>query len=538
MTDYAILLRDHVTLTRRSVDGIFLQAYVPKLQTVGWVCQFLRWQRGYEIPSSAAFGKIGDGYVAEVHRWAKAHGVPVRRFAKGENKEAIARPLIEAAKREGGEGRVVLIGIAQEKTPVWRSGKAQGQEHLPHPHMEWGRQMTFVNHFYFCLWDPEWGGAFGKTTAYAPWPVWIWLNGHAWAQRQCDRRGIGYTGMDNGFRDCKDPVERQRTCDRLGPGAVKSFFWRWQRRLPSPLTREDLRAGYVYELAFRQLEVSDTRVFDRPAAGRAFFEQLIGDHLDVGRPESVSLVFNRRVSRRTPGTFRTKVITKDVDPQISCYYKSSRIKQYFKEHRALHTETVICDTRDFAIGRRVTAENWKALRAVGEAANQRLCDAQTADARPAPDVATFLKVTRPSTVNGQHAPALRFGDPRVMAVLAALVGFTHLIAGFDNPTLVRLVTSPLDRPYTSRQATYDLRRLTRKGLIMRLPGRHRYHLTPLGRRVAVLFTKTYGRVLTPGLAALNPQLPPDLVKRNPLATARHQLDHTPEQFITNRLAAA
>ena len=60
-----------------------MQAYVPKLQTVGWVCQFLRWQRHYEIPSSAAFGKIGDAYVAEVYRWAKAHGIPVRRFAKG-----------------------------------------------------------------------------------------------------------------------------------------------------------------------------------------------------------------------------------------------------------------------------------------------------------------------------------------------------------------------------------------------------------------------------------------------------------------------
>jgi hypothetical protein len=219
-------------------------------------------------------------------------------------------------------------------------------------------------------------------------------------------------------------------------------------------------------------------VFDRPAAGRAFFEQLIGDHLDVGRPQAVSLIFNRRVSSRTPGTFRTKVITKDVDPQLSCYYKSSRIKQYFKEHRALRTETVICDTRDFGIGRRVTAENWTALRAVGQAANQRLCDAQAADARPAPDVATFAEVTLPSTTDGQHAPGLRFGDPRVMAVLAAIVGFTHLLAGFDNPTLVRLVTSLLDAPYTSRQATYDLRRLKRKGLIVRLPGRHRYQLTP------------------------------------------------------------
>src|SRR6476646_9578468 len=135
-----------------------------------------------------------------------------------------------------------------------------------------------------------------------------------------------------------------------------------------------------------------------------FFEQLIRDHLDIGRPESVSLIFDRRVSSRTPGTWRTRVITKGVDPQISCYYRSSRIKQYFKEHRALRTETVICNTRDFGICRRVTADNWKALRAVGEQANQRLCDAQAADARPAPDVATFTQVTRPSQIDGQHVP--------------------------------------------------------------------------------------------------------------------------------------
>jgi hypothetical protein len=89
---------------------------------------------GIRDPSSAAFGKIGDAYVAEVHRWATANGVPVRRFAKGENKEEIARPLIDAAERDGGDGRVVLIGIAQEKTPVWRSWKARGQEH-PAPAM-------------------------------------------------------------------------------------------------------------------------------------------------------------------------------------------------------------------------------------------------------------------------------------------------------------------------------------------------------------------------------------------------------------------
>ncbi|CCK61795.1 Conserved protein of unknown function (part1) [Mycobacterium canettii CIPT 140070010] len=127
MADYATLLRDHVTLTCRSVDRIFLQAYVPKLQSVGRVCQFLRWQKGFSIPSSAAFGKIGDAYVAEVYRWAKKNAVPVRRFAKGENKEQIARPLIEAAAREGGDGRVVLIGIAQERPRSGARGRPRAK---------------------------------------------------------------------------------------------------------------------------------------------------------------------------------------------------------------------------------------------------------------------------------------------------------------------------------------------------------------------------------------------------------------------------
>ena len=140
-----------MSLTCRSVDRLFLQGYVPKLQTVGWVCSFLRWQRGYRIPSSAAFGKLGEAYVAAVHRWAKDQGVPVRCFRKGENKEAIARPLIAAAAKAGGDGRCVLIGIAQEKALVWRSWKAKGQEHAAHPHMEWKREMAFINHFYFYL---------------------------------------------------------------------------------------------------------------------------------------------------------------------------------------------------------------------------------------------------------------------------------------------------------------------------------------------------------------------------------------------------
>ena len=262
MADYFTLLRDRVTLKCRSIDRIFLQAYVPKLQTVGQVCTFLRWQRRFPIPSSAAFGKIGDAYVEAIYCYAKAHNIPVVRFEKGEDKEKTARPFLEVAAREG-KDRVVLIGIAQEKASAWRSWKSKGQEKAAHPHMEWGRQMS-----------------------------------------------------------------------------------------------------YIYELAFRQFEISETYVFDRPQAGRMWFEGVIRDHLDVGRPDQVMLIFDRRLNRSAAGPFRTRVLTEGVDPTLCCYYKSSRIKQYFKEGRALRTETVICDTQDFGIGRRVCAKNWCALRAL------------------------------------------------------------------------------------------------------------------------------------------------------------------------------
>lgn len=539
MTDYGTLLRDHVTLKCRSIDRIFLQAYVPKLQSVGQVCTFLRWQKEFPIPSSAAFGQIGRAYEQSVHRFAKENDIPVVRFKKGENKEAIAESLIRAAARDGGDGRVVMIGIAQEKATAWRSWPTKGQENAPHPHMEWGRQWTFINHFYFYLWDPDWGGAFWKTNAYAPFPIWLWLNGHEWAKRQLAKAGIAYEALDNGFRSCDDPIALQNICDRLGPDAVQRFFSRWLHRLPCPFTKADLQAGYGYALAFRQFEVSDTFVFDRPQAGRAWFEGVIRDHLDVGRPDQIAIIFNRRVSKLTPGKFRTRVLTEGVDPTLACYFKSSRLKQYFKQGRALRTELVICDTRDFGIGRLVCTKNWNALVAVGVSANRRLLEAEAADALPAPDVATFSEVTRPSTTHdGLYAPSLRFADPRVMAVLAALVGFAHVLRGFRNRDIVERVAALLDVTYTTRHATYDLRRLKRKGLIVKIPNSHRYELTSDGRRVAVLFTKTYGRVLAPGLTALDPQLPDDVKSRDPLAIAWRQLNRALDAYIAKNLIAA
>ena len=117
-------------------------------------------------------------------------------------------------------------------------------------------------------------------------------------------------------------------------------------------------------------------------------------------------------------------------------------------------------------------------------------------------------------------------------------GFCHLITGFDNRGLVQRMRALLGEDYTSRQATYDLRRLRRKQVITRIPVSHRYQLTPAGRAIAVLFTKAYGRILGPGLAALDPRLPPGLGQRSPLALAWRNFTRELDGFIGHGLAAA
>jgi hypothetical protein len=514
------LLADHVTLRVRSVDRLFLQGYVPRLQTQGQLIRFLL-DRGFPIPSPTLLGRMGRSYVEAINRFVADHEIPLVRFVKGDVKEEIAREHFKRAEREGRFG-VVMVGVAQEKTSVWRGWRDGGSD--GHPHFEYRRQSVFPNNYYFYIRDPEWGPSFIKTTAYAPFSVWLYLNGNEWAKRQAARQGIAFDALDNGFAACENETGLAEICQRLSAVDVWTFFRRWQASLPSPFTVEDRQRGYGYELAFRQLEISDTRVFDRPAAGRAWFERTLPDQLTLGRPDRVAVVFGRRVSRQTPGRFHTKIINTGVEAAIQVHYRASKVKQYFKEGRALRTETTVNDTHDFGIGRRLTPENWQALVQIGHQINQRLLDHQLDACQCAPDATTLERVVLPSNHNGLPAPGLRFGEPRTMALLACLSTFQHLFAGLTNRSLRELIAG-LIPGYGARQMTYDLRRLRRKGFIQRIPRTQRYQLTSEGRRLAVFLTKTYTRIVNPSLAELDPTLPADVAARSPLATSWRAFEH-------------
>ena len=299
-----------------------------------------------------------------------------------------------------------------------------------------------VNHFYFYCVDKDFGLFFLKFCTYFPYTAKLCINGHEYAKCQLDQRGVAYEGLDNGFLSCQDPILLQHICNNLSAVHVRGLVNKWFARLPHPYTEEDHKAGYTYDLSMLQAEFALTQVFDRPLTGRVFFEQVLRENLDLGRPDQIQLIFDRRVTRRTPGRFRTRVITHGVSPSLYVDYKSSKIHQYHKEGRALRTETTINNPYDFAIGKRL--HNLSALRQVGFQANRRLLDVQSISQDCTVGEDAFQKLQQPDLVAGQRTSALRFGDHRTPAcvrrtgrqmLLHSLVIFRLNINGFTNRDL-------------------------------------------------------------------------------------------------------
>jgi hypothetical protein len=518
------LIDGHARLDVQCMDRIYLNGYVPNLQVAGQVVTFMTRHLGYPIPSPALMEKIGTRFRSSVKVFADSVGVPVVHFAKDDRKIDVMRPLIDAQARTGRSG-VVAVGVAQEFQNVFGSTKRDTSTGAPS--FSFYKADRRVTCFYFYLWDGDFGPAFIKVCSYFPYPVKVWVNGHEWAKRQAVRAGIGFTELSNGFASCDDQAGLQGICDRLGPEQIQRFFDRWMSVLPLPLDDHDRAGGYWWELSMRQIEVSRTIVFDAPRNARAFFEALVADNLDVGRPDSVELIFtgpHPRGRRPTLGCqAKTKIVTRGTDVTVNAFFKHSRIKQYLKDGRALRVETVVNSPTDLCCKRRL--EHLDLLQGKARDINRRLLDTERAGQGCVLASPAFERIAQP-TVNpdGRRSPALRFGDPRVMALLGALCVTLNSI-GFTHRSLRARVSRLLGTTYTANQMSYDLARLRLNGLIERLPHSNTYQLTPDGIRVAIFYTKVHNRVLRPLLAANRPPAPAEL--REALATInRHVHNYT------------
>jgi len=513
----ADVLRDHVTLEVEGIDRMYLNVYQPKLQTEKQAACFFRFHRGQPVASSSLMGVMTNAFLRRVDDFVEQHQIPVVAFQKGQRKDDVAA---EYRQRFQGTEGILFLGKAQEKVTVFRTEKRTGSDGHKYPWIV--KSATPVNQFYFYCLDADFGPFFLKFSTYFPYNAKLCINGHEYVKRQLAKEGIAFEALDNGVLTCANPKRLQQLCAGLSAAKIDALLRKWLARLPHPFVAQDRKAGYRYDVSILQAEFSLTQVLDRPQTGRIFFEQVIRENLDLGRPDQVQLIFERRVTRRTPGRFRTRVLTEGVTPSLHIDYKHTRIKQYHKEGRALRTETTINNTRDFAIGKRL--HNLPALRVIGFQANRRLLHVQKISHDCAIGEDAFQRVNGPVVVDGQRASALRFADAAVQALLSALLVFRLLPRGFSNRELRDHWAPLLGKPaqsITPGQMTYHLRRLRLHGLIERLPKSHRYRVTDQGWRTALFCTRIYNRVLRPGLAEI---IPEEAAPDTPLRRRFDQLD--------------
>ena len=497
----ADVIGNHVTLEVEGIDRMYLNVYQPKLQTGKGAACFFRFHRKQPVASSALMSVMTRAFLEQVDRFVADHGIPVVLFAKGQRKDDIAAE--HRARFAGSEG-VLFLGKAQEKVAVFRTEKRTDERGKKYPWIV--KSSTPVNQFYFYCVDEDFGPFFLKFCSYFPYTAKLCINGHEYVKRQLAKEGIAFEPLDNGILSCADRKRLQAICDGLSAAKINALLRKWLAKLPHPFTAADRKAGYRYHVSILQAEFALTQVLDRPQTGRILFERIIRENLDLGRPDQVQLIFERRVRRDTPGRFRTRVLTDGVIPSLHVDYKRTKIKQYHKEGRALRTETTINNPLDFKINKGLN--NLPALRAIGFAANRRLLHVQRLSHDCMIGEDAFRRVNDPVEVGGQRASALRYADPLVQALFSALLVFRLLPRGFSNREL-RDHWAPFlgktPQSITPGQMTYHLRRLRLHGLIARIPHAHRYRVTEPGWRTLLFCTRSYNRLLRPGLAEIMPQ---------------------------------
>ena len=234
----------------------------------------------------------------------------------------------------------------------------------------------------------------------------------------------------------------QAICDGLGEVKIDAAGAQAGCRiLPHPFTADDTAAGYRYELSVLQAEFSLTQVLDAPVTGRIFFDQLIRDNLDIGRPDRVSLVFGRKIVRKgshpTPGRFRTRVITDGVTPSL---HVATRTPNQAVPQAGQGAPDGNHHQRHPRLRRGQGAVSSPELKEIGFTASRRLLDAQRSATTPPNGAAALAALTSPViSPAGTRTAGMRFGDLRAHALLAALCALPAAAPRFHQPRPAHLL---------------------------------------------------------------------------------------------------
>jgi len=160
----AEILNNHVELELESIDRMSLNVDQPLLQTGGGIAYFFKQTRNAPIASSALMAQMTHQFKAEIERFIADGDIEVVRFRKKIRKDEITQQRL--AEHNGEEG-LLYVGIAQERASTFRTvSRLHPESGKPIPWL--GRSTVMCNHYYFYIFDDDFGPLFVKICSYFP----------------------------------------------------------------------------------------------------------------------------------------------------------------------------------------------------------------------------------------------------------------------------------------------------------------------------------------------------------------------------------
>jgi len=490
--------KDSISFHYRCFDRMLLNALIQPFQQPERVVGFFSSYRKIYPVTRDLLRDIAGQYKNWVTNRLLAWDAPILE-APDDRRDEFVEPYFRHARAD----QIVAIIKAREPARILIS---IGSKKTGGCHLEFKRR--WVDQFNFYLNDRRFGRMFVRVCPYFPFSARICLNQHHWLANRMRERGIRFTQCANAFLRCSDPKTLRQLSDSLMPHDLIACGQKWLAYLTPFFTEAERRtAGCQHRIFFSQVEYCDNLVFRRRAALDALSERLLDANRTIGKPDKLAVIFGRRVSKYHSGKLQTVIEDLHLgNPVIRSYHQDGSVKQYARDNRVLRTEATSNDVSWHKIGKAV--DNLSKVRKQLHGITERYLDIQQDILETFVDRGQLRQLSQTTvTTSGKRIPGLKLDHPRQLALMHALVRFSHVAAGdhFTTREIHPAVAEALDTStsdYKLSSLRYDLSKLRAKALVEKIPRSRRYRLLPEGYRLCVVYLKLFEKIYAPLAAGL------------------------------------
>jgi hypothetical protein len=497
--------QDSIRFSYRCFDRILLNGLIQPFQQPERVVGFFSSYRNQYPVTRDVLRNIAEQFQNWVTNRSAKWKAPILEAPEGRRDEFVARHFHRAKPDQvivilkAREPARILIAIGNKKDNRWHLQLAQ----------------RWVVQYNFYINDRNWGPIFVRLCPYFPFSARVCLNQHHWLAHRMQQEGIDFHRTSNAFLRCSQPNRLQDLSNSLSVRDLMTCGRKWLNALTPFFTeKERKQASCQHRLFFAQVEYCDNLIFHRRAALDELGTRLLDANRTLGQPNKITVIFGRKITARYRGKLQT--VIEDIDlpnPVIRSHYGHGFIKQYVRDHLLLRTESATNNVNDYAVKKNI--ENLPQLREKLSSIADQYLNVQQDILETFVDRGQLRKLTQPTVLaNGKRIPGLKLDHPRQLALMHALLRFSHVAAGntFTTPELHPQAAEALGcstDEYRLSSLRYDLLKLRAKGLLEKLPHSRQYRLLPDGYRICLLFLKLFEKIYAPLSAALLRPFPPD-----------------------------